>query len=789
MMKHRLLSGACRLALLLSATGAAPLTAMAADAAAASASASAATAVSGVDVKGEAIVTAPRNVPLTAAYSQSTITAADLKNLSPQESLQTMLSNQPSIFTFENGPNGVGANIFFRAFNSGQFAETFDGVAINDMFNGGVTGQASTYTSVLFIPANVDSVLLYRGINDPAVNSYNSLGGTINFLPMRPSDAFGGTYGGSYGTFGSYTSQVSLNTGDFHGLKQLFQLDHRESSGWLANTEDRNSNAYYSALYDVPNGNKLSLVAVYDRNDGHRPFDMAVPLLQQDGGFYQYPLNVANEKAKDSEYMVIVGYKAALSSQIQVENKLFAGGQNYLRTSYANPADSNDPYKLPSQAATYDYWIYFPYGPTYNPKTVFGSKAVGNAYHFYGYTTYAIGDSPTVTVSLPHNTIVAGGNITYGQLHSREYWYGSYDMPQTPGYNDAWDEHDRRLFVSAFAQDEIKLLNDTVTITPGVKYQFANTIDTDDIGFFYPYGGTTRDSESYVSPTVGLNYKPTEHLSFNFAFGQNIKFPDISAYYNAVPGTTASTPLSPPPIKIKPEHVNDFELGARYQAGGFSAAVDVYREDFTDVFIDAFDPVTYLTIVSNGGSARYQGVEVQLADDLRLGQAGDLRGYFNYAYNDAKFTSTFNADSIGSTLSAGSSSSTPTTVTAGEPMADVPQVLVTGGLTWSHEGLVIDAKGRYIGHQYILDTDNGTPSPITIHGYFVLDLSVAKTVQIKGAGPLVKSATFSFKVNNLTNKYYYNEASVAANGSYVGPTEFAAPGAPRSFIGQIEFAF
>jgi outer membrane receptor protein involved in Fe transport len=787
-MKGRLLAGACQLVFVLNAWGAAPLAARAADA-----PSNAATAVSGVVVQGEAVTTAPRVVPLTAAYSQSTITVDDVKNLSPQESLQTMLSSQPSIFTFENGPNGVGANIFFRAFNSGQFAETFDGVAINDMFNGGVTGQASTFTSVLFIPANVDSVILTRGINNPAVNSYNSLGGTVNFLPRRPSDEFGGSLGGSYGSFNSYTTQASLDTGDFHGLKQLFQFDHRESDGWLANTQDRNTNAYYSATYDAPNGNKLSVVAVYDRNDGHRPFDMPLPLLKQDGGFYQYPLNVANEKAKDTQYMVIVGYKAALSSQIQFENKVFAGGQNYLRTSYANPADSNSPYELPSQAETYDYWIYFPYGPTYNPKSVFGSKTAGNAYHFYGYTSYAFGDTPTVTVSLPRNTITTGGNITYGQLHSREYWYGDYDVPQIPGYNDAWDEHDRRLFVSAYAQDEIKLLHDAVTITPGVKYQYANTIDTDDIAFFYPYGGTVRDSESFVSPTVGLNYKASERLSFNFAFGQNIKFPDISAYYNAVPGTTASTPLTPPPIKIKPEHVNDFELGARYQAGGFSAAVDLYREDFTDVFIDAFNPATYNTIVTNGGSARYEGAEIQLSDDVRLDRWGDLRGYFNYAYNDAEFTSRFEADSIGSILSAGSSGSTPVTVTPGEPMADVPQILITAGLAWSYAGFRFDAQGRYVGHQYILDNDSGTPATTTIHGYYLMDVGLAKTVPLKTAGPWAKSVKFAIKVNNLFDKYYYNEAYVQSNIQghtvYAGPTEFAAPGAPRSVIGQIEVAF
>jgi outer membrane receptor protein involved in Fe transport len=785
MRKSTLLTGVGRLALALGLLGGASQT-HAAEAAAAAPAPS--TTVSGVTVQGETVVTAPRTVPLTAAYSESTITAEDIKNLSPMASLQTMLSDQPSVFTIENGPNGVGANIFFRAFNSGQFAETFDGVAINDMFNGGVTGQASTFNSVLFIPANVDSVVLTRGINNPAVNSYNSLGGTINFLPKRPSADFGGSLGGSYGSFNSYTTQFSLDTGDFHGLKQLLQFDHRTSDGWLANTEDRNTNVYYSALYDVPNGNQVSLVGVYNRNVGQDPFDMPVPLLQQDNGFYQYPLDVANKHAKDTQYMVILGYTAKLASNITLENKVFAGGQEHLRTSYANPLDANDPYELPSQPENYDYWIYNPYGPSYNPKTVFGPKVngvyPGLQYQFYGYTNWAIGDTPTLTIALPHNTVIVGGNITYGQLHSREYWYGSEPVPQILGYNDAWDEHDRRMFVSAYAQDEIKLFDDKVTFTPGVKYQYANTIDTDDIAFFYPYGGTDRDKESFVSPTVGLNYKATDHLSFNFAFGQNIKFPDISAYYNNVPGTTASTPLTPSPIKIKPEHVNDYELGARYQAGGFSASVDVYREDFSQIFIDMFDAATYTTIVSNGGDARYQGVEVQLAEDLKLDRWGDLRGYLNYSYNQAEYTSKFTADSIGNSLS-----DTDYTVTPGEPMADVPQELLTFGFAWNYEGLRLDGQGRYVGHQYILNDETGAPADMSIPGYFIMDVGVAKTFPLRSADLWGKSVKVSIKVNNLFNKYYYNEAYAESNKSFVGLTEFAAPGAPRSVVGRIEVDF
>ncbi len=735
------------------------------------------------------VATAPPVVPLTTQYSESTIPSDVMRNLSDQASLQTMLDSQPSIFAIENGPNGVGANIFIRGFNSGEFAETFDGVAISDMFNGGVTGEAATFNSVLFIPDDVDSVILYRGINDPAVNSYNSLGGTINFLPKRPAATPGADFATSYGSFNSLTARGTVDTGDVYGLKQLLQFKYSQSSGWQPNTSDRNANAYYSGLYTAPNGAELSLTAVLNVNRGHQPFDMPVPLLQQYGGFYQYPTSEATATSKDTEDMVILGYKQAFSPNVSFENKVFGGGQDFLRTSYANPADSNSPYELPSQSETYDYWIYFPSGPTYNPKNTFGSDAAGNDYHFYGYTNWAYGDTPTLTVALPSNTVTVGGNITYGQLHSREYWFGSEPVPQVLGYNDAWDEHDRRLFASGYAQDDIKLLNDALSITPGVRYQYAYTSDTDRIGFFYPYGGGVSNHAGFTSPTIGVNYKLTDKVAFNFAFGENIKFPDISAYYNDVPGTTSSTPLTPAPVHIKPEHVSDYELGARYKEGGFSASFDLYREDFSSIFIDTFNAATYSTNVSNGGNATYQGFEVQMNDNVHFDRWGDLTGYFNFSHNEAAYTSKFCADSVGSTLSAASDSSTCYQVNPGQPVPDVPKLLVTGGATWTWGGFRFDTKARYIGSQYTLDDDTGVNSNVKIAPYFVMDMTLAKTITLPANAVWGKSAKFSINVNNLFDRYYYNEAYVQSNGKYAGPTEFAAPGAPRSVIGKVEVAF
>jgi iron complex outermembrane receptor protein len=742
----------------------------------------------------EVVETAPVTPPLQAAYTESTITADQVRNLSTgaQVSLQTMLNDQPSIFAYTNGPLGVGTDINFRAFNSGQFAETYDGVALNDLFNAGVTGDgvADNQNNVLLLPANVDSVLISRGINNPAVNSYNSLGGTVNFLPLLPSHTASLDVGASFGSFDTTLAHATANTGDVHGIRQMLSYNYGNSEGWQPNTGDRNNNLYYSSSYDAPNNSQLNLILVYNHNDGHTPFAMPVPLLAENGGYYQWPSNVAYENDQDTNMLGILDFHTDLASNITFDNKVFSGSNNYSRTSYANPAYSESatqPYELPSQAETYDYWIYFPYGPTYNPKKTFGSNALGNDYHFYGYGTWGAGDTPTVTMALPNNTVTIGGNFTYGQLHSREFWYGTYDMPKQDGYNDAWDEHDSRYFASVYGQDEIDLFDKRLTITPGVKYVYAHTTDTDLIGFFYPYGGSVGNSADFISPTVGVNYKLTDSLAIYGAYGRNVKFPDITAYYNDVPGTTGTTPLKPKPVTIQPEYVNDYEVGVKYQHDGFSGTVSLYREDFQNTFIDTFDPATYSTFPTNGGSSRYQGAELQLRNDFGDQPWGDIKGQVSFAYNQAKFTSTFTSDYVGGQ---GDNENADTAVTAGEPLADVPNMLVSGDIDWSYDGWRGIVNVRYVGSQYTDNQSTGTTSSTQIPRYVLVDLGFSKTISFNGFQGAQDTVKFFFDVDNLFDEYYFNNEYTNSNADYAGNAyQVASPGAPRSLSGGVDVKF
>ncbi len=803
MKRHSLLAGAGRLALAIGILAGAAATAQAATDAAETPPA-AGTTVGGVTVQGETVVTAPVTLPLTTAYSGSTITADELRNLpdGPTVNLETILQNQPSIFAYANGPLGVGTNIFYRGFNSGQFSQLYDGIALDDEFNGGVTGAADTVNKVLLLPRNVDSVEVFRGINNPDVNSYNSLGGTVNFLPRLPSAEEGGTIGGAYGSFHTFDTFATFDTGDIQGVRQYFSYDHAESDGWIPYTKDRNTNVFYHGTWDGPGKDHISLILVYNDNNGHTPFQMPVPLLKANGGYYQYSPSVAYENDKDSEYLGIIDVHFQLSKIADFDQKFFADDNNYHRVSFANPADdesATQPYELYSQGETSYFWkpaYGYVNGPSYVPSTVFGSTLLGTDYHLYKYSTWGLGWQPTLTFDLPGNVVTTGGNITLSRLHSTEDWYGDSSVPAILGYNDVWDEHDERVIGSIYVQDDIHLFNDRLHVTPGLKYIYAYTADVDDVGIYYPFKGTPQIHDTFLSPTIGVNYKVTDDFATFLAFGENFKLPDITALYNGVAGNADElangtyVAYAPTVPTIKPEYVYDYEFGGRYQHGGLSAEIDFYREDFFNTFIDATDETTDTTIVTNGGSSRYQGVEVRLLDNFHLSNYGDLQAFLNYSYNQATFRSTFYTDSNGASLDDAGA-----LVKKGEEMGDVPEQLISFGGNWLFDGFRATLRGRYIGPQETLDYNTGVPDGVKIEGYFLMDIALAKTFTLHNLS-YAKTLKIGVDLNNVFNKYYYNYADTSCSEYYPCKehtnndiVEFASPGAPRNVMGKIEIGF
>jgi outer membrane receptor protein involved in Fe transport len=733
-----------------------------------------------------------KKIPLKSPYAASHISRQEIQQQSPVATADSILNTEPSIDATASGPLGMEENITFRSFNASQFSQTYDGLSLNDIFNGGVTNEASLKNKVLVTPNDFDSVDLYRGINNPATNSYNSLAGTINYNSRQPSDTAGGEVSASYGSFHTFEYHATLNTGEIDGVRQLFSFDRGTSTGWLDNNKARNNNLYYAFDADTGSTGKIYGNFIFDQNSGEIPYDIPSALIDKYGNHFQYPKSIYNEPTTNTAYQVILGTTQQINGLTTFDVKGFFGTEDFNRTSYSNPAFQNTGYYIPNKDILKN-----------NPYTL---------YEQYGTT---LGLSPSFTISLPYNIIKIGANYTLGHLHSAEYIGKSEGFtvlqgdpyapdPYLPGNTD-FNEHDVRTLYSVYIQDEISLLGDKLKITPGIKYLYANTKNTDADSYdveVEPNGLSDSDTAHYTSPTLGASYEFLPGTVLYAAYGQNIEFPTIDAFYDSLgEGNDYNKSV---PVKLEPEHVADYEAGLRYSnpGFGFSGALGFYLENFTNTFITKMDPSTMLSYTVNGGSSRHKGIELQMTEDFgdkHFGQTdiGDYTGYFNYSYANAVYTNKqpLTISTVGESGAAASAS-----VVNGTPIALVPQDIVNFGGAWSLGGWQATASARYVTSQFISEASTGTSSSLKEPAYFTLNLGVSKTVPIKLG--LFNALKLQLNADNVLNRTYYAYAyaesytnKTGATGPYNSPKGSSVPyssvqlAAPQAFYGSVTLMF
>jgi outer membrane receptor protein involved in Fe transport len=286
-----------------------------------------------------------------------------------------------------------------------------------------------------------------------------------------------------------------------------------------------------------------------------------------------------------------------------------------------------------------------------------------------------------------------------------------------------------------------------------------------------------------------------------FAYGQNIEFPTISAFYDSL-GQGADFNQSAP-VNLQPEHVIDYEAGLRYRNDdyGFTGALGFYQEDFAKTFISVQDPNnTSLTLTENGGSSVHKGIELQATEDLGEKyygalDLGDYTAYFNYSYANAYYTGTFNVSTVGSVGAASAS-----TVVPGTPIALVPQDVVNVGGTWGLDGYQATADARYVTSQFVTES-TGATSYLKEPAYFTLNLGISKTIPIRlGTFTSVKLQLNADNVlNRVYDAYAFSETETSKTpGPYSAPQGLPKNGlayesvqlaAPQAFYGSVALQF
>ncbi|MDP3750021.1 MAG: TonB-dependent receptor [Phenylobacterium sp.] len=165
---------------------------------------------------------------------------------------------------------------------------------------------------------------------------------------------------------------------------------------------------------------------------------------------------------------------------------------------------------------------------------------------------------------------------------------------------------------------------------------------TGDITHFIP---VTEISVEDISPEVTLTWRPTSDLTLFGAYKEGFKSGGFNASVVAAPAGVR--------IDYGPEYAHGFEGGLKARLFDRSMRLDVsiYRYDYDDLQVSAFDAVLQRIFVQNAASATVQGVDFSVLFQPRAVPGLTLES--SVGYNKARFGTFQGACYTGQTIAAG----------------------------------------------------------------------------------------------------------------------------------------
>jgi iron complex outermembrane receptor protein len=699
----------------------------------------------------------------------------------------------------------VGWNSMPGDLETNAITALFDGIPLNSLSKG-----TSWHSSETPIGALMSGINVVEGPGNPRDRWYDSLGGTINFVPVEPTRQSGGRVSLSGGSFSSEIVSGVFNTGDLDGWSTAMGGAAARSDSFrkvLGSNKlpSDSEQAYVKTRKRLASGS-ISFGAYYTRSDEWRPNMIPVtpvstvaiagsgapgPLYsQQTSGFYStLPRSLWWKHNEIVDDLVWSHLHLALSPSLELSNEAwFRVGKvrHYRINTYLGPTGSND------------VEHYIERSKTFGDQLILDAKLASiDTLSFGGY--------------------VINARAVDTSDSSSTYDGSSLAQPDYIGYDDI-----NSIDVAGFMQDEFRPIA-ALEIVPGVRLvdfitDFSNTSPTEACTV-YPYmqdptqpaGGTSvapasncaygqpvptfTDSHNNpypwsanirydTNPSESTNLTATEpSLGVNYAVGGGVHL--FGSYsitrHNPNAGNLDNYPVDLNTLKLA--RATTYDFGVRYLGLRVAGMRRVYAEleyfhtlldNQTQSFSFANDPTTFFGY----GSAALRGVDlvVQANIDRHWSAFGNF-GYLRSQWNSFTFPGA--ASNLGTP-------NKPASYGTNIPVSNSPKDNANLGASYrfllSFATLKTTLWDQYTGIRYLWNNDTRLPTSQSIPSYNLLNLSIRARI-LGSPIPGVTASEVSLQVLNLADTRY-NSTEYISSGGYFntsnGGYAIANPGSPRA---------
>lgn len=687
--------------------------------------------------------------------------------------------SQESIRGFNAGWNSATPDL-----NTNKITNLFDGIPMDNL-------DGEWRSSALPLASMIQGVNIIYGPGNPDTRWFDSIGGTVNTIPIQPTAGFGSDVNFSVGSFGAYTEEADLRTGLIGGWSTVIAAGNTISNDF----RDQSSN-------DLAKSQSLFIKTVRTLNNGWISFGgYAVDAFEERPNFI--PVNATPGVTENGSNVSGPYYSQATSGfyaslPYDMKGKEIHISQRYLYSQLE--------LKLASDLTfNNEVWYRFGHDLHYAVQYYFSPPNTENS-GFGGSETY--GDKTVFNLNIPYN------DVKFGGYYINEKWPQLSYAPNIDNGDplDFSADYNYYQYLSAFLQDTVKPIKN-LSITPGLNFvsyseqyfdngcgywlqndpNFTTDCEASQEGDPYdpnsanPGAPNSNFRTQAIEPSIGLNYRVLPFLALYGDYAVLYQNPDNASFqYNAQPiGSTYSSNVLVPIQTFDSEiggkfivhhygYLNNFILNANYYQDNMSRQTLQYQNPLTLVYYYSF------------GSEFYKGYNIYLSDDpiKNLHVFADLNlqhnVYTSFLGNDG--------ESYG-----------------GYPISNTPDENFNVAVSYkfpykgySFKPQIID---QFIGKQYLYSNNLDpnapfAPTDMTESGYNIINFNLdVKTDAFNKFIPDVKSADLNFNMYNVFDKEF-NVIEYYSAGGIFGETPasnigdlLAEPGMPRAFYVSLSLHF
>ncbi|MBK9223986.1 MAG: TonB-dependent receptor [Flavobacterium sp.] len=649
----------------------------------------------------EVLVSALRVTSKT-PVSFSNLNKKEIASRNLGQDIPTLMNFMPSVVTTSDAGNGVGySGIRVRGSDATRVNVTINGIPYNDS-----ESQGTFWVNMPDFASSLESLQLQRGVGT-STNGAGAFGASLNMLTDNYAQKSNGEISNSYGSFNTRKHTVKFSTGLMNDHFELAgRVSNLSSNGYIERASSDLKSYFLQGTY-VGKTTLIKTLVFGGKEKTYQSWNgIDYETLQKDRTYNPSGYFV-DESGQTRFYDNETDNYQQDHYQLHWNEKVSDKWNTNLAFHYTKGKGYYENYKEDADFA--DYGLL----PVSNVATtdLIRQKWLDN--DFYG-TTFSAN-----YINDKLDFIIGGGYNKYEGDHFGKVIWARYASQSELGeryYKDYASKTDGNIFAKVNYQltKKISLFGDVQL--RNVHYQ-ANSYDT----------GLVNDNFNFFNPKAGLNFEINDKNKLYISYARANREPNRTDYEGG---------------NVKPEKLNDFELGWRYSSDKSRLNINGYYMRYQDQLVltgalnDVGDPIR-----TNVGESYRLGLEVDLS--FQLSEKWNIRPNFTLSENkNIDFVNGATLENLGNTTIAFSPSVIGGNILAFKPIQSVQ-------IAW---------LSKFVGNQYMNNIDSKESK---LPDYFVNDFNITYELNPKS---IFKSIIFTGLVNNFLDKKYVSNGADYGGG-------------------------